>query len=106
MSRSTKGTIAPMSSPGSEGRDNAALRDDGGAGSLLSIIVPTYGRPERLRLLVDQLVCQDLSGHRFEVIVVDDGSPEPLAPVLEPIASGSPVPFRLLRKPNGGPASA
>jgi GT2 family glycosyltransferase len=52
------------------------------------------------------LICQDLPADRYEVIVVDDGSPEPLAPVLEPIAASAPGSVLCLRKSNGGPASA
>src|SRR5262249_42883876 len=106
MSRSTNGSTGPVPLPPPEGGISATLEDGDGVTRLLSIIVPAYGRPERLRVLLGQLLRQDLPPHRYEVIIVDDGSAEPLAPVLEPIVAGSPVSIRCLAKPNGGPASA
>ena len=40
----------------------------------LSVIVPTYQRPEKLERCLDALQRQTLSSREFEVIVVDDGS--------------------------------
>lgn len=72
-----------------------------GDGPLISVIVPTFGRPEPLRNLLDRLSLQDLDPRAFEVIVVDDGSPEP-------VTDTGPRPFALtlLRQANAGPASA
>jgi glycosyltransferase involved in cell wall biosynthesis len=41
---------------------------------LVSVVVPTYERPERLARLLDGLRRQTLAADAFEVIVVDDGS--------------------------------
>ena len=38
-------------------------------------MVPTYCRPERLSVLLASLAAQTLSAERFEVLVMDDGSP-------------------------------
>ena len=65
-----------------------------------SIIVPSYNRPAQLRGCLDALVRQDASS--FEIIVVDDGSAEPLAPVCA--GFGSLV--RCIRQDNAGPATA
>lgn len=72
-----------------------------GAPPLLSVIVPAYGRPEALVNLLDRLALQDLPPAAFEVIVVDDGSPTPLAE-----AGPRPYLLTLLRQENAGPAAA
>jgi glycosyltransferase involved in cell wall biosynthesis len=68
----------------------------------LSVIVPTYGRSETVARLLARLDAQTLAPERFEVVVVDDGSPEPIA--LDPARHR----FRLLalRQDNAGPAAA
>jgi GT2 family glycosyltransferase len=71
-----------------------------------SVVVATYNRSARLSLLLDGLAKQDGVGP-FEVIVVDDGSPDDTQAVLT--ARGPTLPFDLvaLRQPgNAGPASA
>lgn len=64
-----------------------------------SIVVPSYGRPDALRACLDALVAQD--DPSFEVVVVDDGSPEPAARVCEGMAR-----VRCVRQDNAGPAAA
>lgn len=68
----------------------------------LSVIVPTYGRPAHVTALLDTLARQTLAPSEFEVVVVDDGSPTPLA--LDPAR----YPFALvsLRQANAGPGPA
>jgi GT2 family glycosyltransferase len=39
----------------------------------ISVVVPTWRRPDLLRRCLDALCTQDLPGHAFEVIVCDDG---------------------------------
>jgi len=68
----------------------------------LSVIVPTYGRPDRIAALLGHLSRQTLPPSAFEVVVVDDGSPTPIA--IDPAAF--PFPLQLLRQENAGPASA
>ncbi|MEP6628987.1 MAG: glycosyltransferase, partial [Lapillicoccus sp.] len=46
----------------------------------ISVVVPVYGRPEQLDRLLAGLDRQTLDADRFEVVVADDGSPEPLRP--------------------------
>lgn len=67
----------------------------------LSVIVPTCGRPERVLRLLESLSRQTLAPARFEVLLVDDGSPQPL--VLPP---HWPFHLRLLRQANAGPGAA
>jgi len=68
---------------------------------LVSVVVPTHGRPDHLLNLLDRLALQDLDPRVFEVIVVDDGSPVPAT-------DGGPRPYRLtlLRQVHAGPAAA
>ena len=68
----------------------------------LSVLIPTHGRGEKLRALLEGLRRQTLSPERFEVIVVDDGSPEPT--VLDP--AGYPFALHLLRQDQAGPGAA
>lgn len=71
---------------------------------IFSIIIPTYNRPQRLRDCLQSLVDLDYPRDRFEVIVVDDGSPVSIGEVtqvFEPLMS-----LRLIRQANAGPASA
>jgi GT2 family glycosyltransferase len=72
----------------------------------VSIIVPTYGRPGRLGQLLATLLQQDIPSHQYEVIVVDDGSPEPAGEIVGRVAEETPVSVKCLRKSNGGPAFA
>jgi len=69
-----------------------------------SIIVPTYNRPEQLRRCLASLLQIDFPFDRFEIIVVDDGSTSELEDACAEIRERSN--FQLIRKQNGGPASA
>ena len=67
-----------------------------------SVMVPTHDRPEALARCLDSLMGQEYPANRFEIIVVDDGSPRP----LDPVAVGRSIPnFRLIRQPRAGPRS-
>jgi len=68
----------------------------------LSVVVPTFGRAAKLRNLLERCNRQTLAPRRFEVIVVDDGSPQPL--VLDPSAYR--FALKLLRQENAGPGAA
>lgn len=69
-----------------------------------SIIIPTFGRPDQLRNCLDTLVEVDPPGDGFEVVVVDDGTPEPLEPQLEPWTDR--LELAVLRQENAGPGPA
>jgi GT2 family glycosyltransferase len=66
------------------------------------VVVATYNRGPSLLRLLDDLAAQDHPN--FEVILVDDGSREPVAPLLE--GRVDPYPRTLIRQANGGAASA
>lgn len=71
---------------------------------IFSIIIPTYNRPERLKVCLESLTQLDFSKEQFEVIIVDDGSAEPLDNIV--ISFKDQLTFKLIRQNNAGPASA
>ena len=78
----------------------------------ISVVVPTHGRPELLRTCLAHVVRQDLAPTEFEIVVVDDGSPEPVnarnAEVVQRVAAAHPrlAIHYLLSSRNRGPAAA
>ena len=68
-----------------------------------SVIVPSYNRPDAVRRCLAGLAAQDYAGP-FEVIVVDDGSPRPVAPLVEDFRAA--LALEVLRQENRGPAAA
>ncbi|MFM7183377.1 MAG: glycosyltransferase [Planctomycetota bacterium] len=70
----------------------------------VSVIVPTYNRPARLRTLIDALSRQRPVSGGFEVLIIDDGS-EPPIEAAALFADTSPT-IRLLHAPHSGPAAA
>jgi glycosyltransferase involved in cell wall biosynthesis len=69
-----------------------------------SIIVPTYDRPHQLAACLRALTNLDYPPEQFELIVVDDGSPEAPDAVAAPDRDRLNVTF--LSQPRAGPASA
>lgn len=64
-----------------------------------AVIVPSFGRPDALKSCVEALVQQDISD--LEIVIVDDGSPQPLEPFCAPYDN-----VRCIRQENSGPAAA
>jgi glycosyltransferase involved in cell wall biosynthesis len=70
---------------------------------LVSVVIPTYERPDTLVLVLDALGSQR-EPPLFEVVVVDDGSRDETP---QRLAAYRPrYPFRSIRQPNCGPAGA
>lgn len=69
-----------------------------------SVVVPTFQRAEALAHCLDALAAQTLERERFEVIVVDDGSPQSPRDVVTRAANALDV--RFLEQANAGPATA
>ncbi|NDJ61438.1 MAG: glycosyltransferase [Chloroflexi bacterium] len=69
-----------------------------------SIIVPTYNRPDKLATCVAALCQLDYPAERYEIIIVDDGSPQPLDAAV--IACVDAANIRLVRQENQGPGGA
>ncbi len=72
----------------------------------VSVVIPTYRRPDLLRALLAGLAHQQLDGS-FEVIVVDDASGDETVQVLEWAATSMPYQLQAIHlSRNGGPARA
>lgn len=71
---------------------------------LISIIVPTYNRPEQLRRNLLSIVQLDAERSNFEVIVVDDGSDLSCESIVMDIAAE--LNWVFLRQENQGPGIA
>ena len=70
---------------------------------LVTVVIPTYGRPRQLKACLAALAEQTLA-EPWEVVVVDDGSPQTLDSV-GPAWSGR-LDLRVIRQDNAGPAAA
>lgn len=69
-----------------------------------SIIVATYNRPDAIRSLLESIQKLDWPTDRLEVVVVDDGSSNPIEPALKSCASQ--LKLVVHRQENSGPAVA
>ncbi len=70
----------------------------------LSVVLATYNRLPLLVRLLEQLAEQTLPTDAYEVVVVDDGSTEPVAPSLAKLKL--PYALRVETQPNAGAAAA
>ncbi len=70
----------------------------------VSVVVATYNRGVLLQDLLRDLAAQTLAAERFEVVLVDDGSKEPVKPFVDALR----VPFALtlVEQANAGQAAA
>lgn len=71
----------------------------------LSIIVPIYGVEQYLRKCVDSLLTQDLSFSEYEIILVDDGSPDACPQICDDYATAHKN-IRVVHRENGGLSAA
>ena len=69
----------------------------------VSVVVPTYRRPRQLQACLEALAAQTMQ-EPWEVVVVDDGSPEPPVPSVESLVASRG--WQLVRQPNAGPSAA
>lgn len=71
---------------------------------VLSVVMATYNRVDTLRRTMDNLVKQDIDPDRFEVIVIDDKSPDNTAEMMAELAPSLPFSFTYLQnEENRGP---
>ena len=70
----------------------------------VTVVVPTFARPERLAACLAALAAQTMRD--FAVIVVDDGSDPPVRGVVEAARGFADGQLRYLRQDNAGPAAA
>lgn len=74
-------------------------------GLRLSIIVPVYKVEPYLRKCVDSLLAQDLSGEEYEIILVDDGSPDQCPQICDEYADKFQN-ISVIHRNNGGLSAA
>lgn len=72
---------------------------------LLSIVVPIYNVERYLPICIDSLLNQDLPVNEYEIILVDDGSPDRCAAICDEYASKYEN-IRVIHKENGGLSAA
>jgi len=73
----------------------------------ITIVVPTYNRGEALGAILEGLLASDHNGlGEIEIIVVDDGSPLPAAPVVSSRKVPPGFTLKCVRQENAGPAAA
>ena len=71
---------------------------------LVSVIIPVFNRPLRVRRAVQSVVAQTY--RPVEIILVDDGSTDSTPAVVEALAREHPGMLRVVHKANGGPGLA
>ncbi len=86
-------TFVPPSAPG-------ALPD----GDLVSTIIPVYNRPQLVRAAVASV--QQQSHGNWELLLVNDGSTDDTAAVLEQLRCEDPGRIRVIHQANAGPGAA
>jgi GT2 family glycosyltransferase len=73
----------------------------------ITVVIPTYHRPDRLGPLFDALAAQTLARSLFDVVVVDNASGDQTWDVLQKLAAEAPFGVQVLRlEVNRGPAAA
>jgi glycosyltransferase involved in cell wall biosynthesis len=69
---------------------------------LVSVLIDTYNHERFIEEAIESVLSQDFPASEREILVVDDGSTDRTPEILAKFASQ----IRILRKPNGGQASA
>lgn len=72
---------------------------------ILSVVVATYNRQDTIQVTLDRLAKQTLDPAQFEVIVVDDGSPDTTAEVVQAMIPRMPYKLRFYTHANRGPGA-
>ena len=79
-------------------------RSSGARPPAVSVVVPTHGRHASLARCLAALAAQTLPSEQYEVVVSDDGSATPVAPIVEQFADRMNV--SVVRRSRCGPAAA
>jgi GT2 family glycosyltransferase len=70
----------------------------------VSVVIPAHARIAKLKQCLEGLAAQTIPRDAFEVIVCDDGSPEPIAPTVEEFNGR--LDLTVVRQERRGPAAA
>ena len=73
---------------------------------LISVVIPTYRKPQTLPRVLASLSAQDLPPGSIEAVVVDDGSPETMPPPPPPAQNSSLSQIRFIRQHHRGVSAA
>lgn len=73
-----------------------------GSAPVISVVVPTVGRPRYLERCLAALAQSEMDRERFEVVVVDDS----IDPEIEEVAAGAELKPRVVRARRTGPSGA
>jgi len=84
-------------------RDGKGCEVNTNATVAVTVVVPTYRRPRQLQACLEALAAQRLE-EPWDVVVVDDGSPEPPNSGVESLARSRD--WRIVRQANAGPSAA
>ena len=105
MSTLTHGASAPGIADSRAAPAMPALRHDG---VRISVVIPTFRRPQLIVRCLEAVIAQRLDADAFEVIVVDDGCTADTQAAVEGVARAHPAhAIRYLRPSHGhGPAAA
>src|SRR5262245_40159482 len=68
----------------------------------LSVVIPTYGKAEKLALVMRALEGQSIGRERFEVVGIDDGSPDDTPERLRSLERSTSLHFRWMTQENRG----
>lgn len=69
----------------------------------ISVVMATYNRAETLKMTLDHLARQTLPPADYEVLVVDDGSPDHTEQIVAERRASMPFALSYVRHPNAGP---
>lgn len=73
---------------------------------LISVIITTYNEERFIKNAVLSVAKQSMDPRSYEIIVVDDGGSDNTESVLNDLKNQQQIPFKYLKKKNGGTASA
>ena len=71
----------------------------------MTIVIPTHNKPDDVIRCLKAILSSKFSFGNYEIVVVDDGSREPVKPLLDALPSAS-VPITCVRLEGRGPACA
>lgn len=73
----------------------------------VSVVIPTYNRGPKLAVMLDHLLASEVYGlSEVDIVVVDDGSAQPAAGIVDSLDVRPGVSLRCVRQENAGPAAA
>jgi len=72
----------------------------------ISVVIPTYNRPEILRECLERLAHQNFVKTEYEIIVINDGGTSDAEKITESVAKKNPISIKYFYQKNAGQGSA